>query len=41
VAVLTQGGPLRTTQVFATYAFTVGILSGDLPFGAIVVVTKP
>jgi multiple sugar transport system permease protein len=28
------------TQVFATYAFTVGILSGDLPLGAIVVVTK-
>ncbi|MEA2914365.1 MAG: multiple sugar transport system permease protein [Bradyrhizobium sp.] len=34
VAVLTQGGPLRTTQVFATYAFSVGILSGDLPLGA-------
>ena len=34
VAVLTQGGPLRTTQVFATYAFNVGILSGDLPLGA-------
>src|ERR1700753_1857757 len=34
VAVLTQGGPLRTTQVFATYAFTVGILSGDMPLGA-------
>ncbi len=29
VAVLTQGGPLRTTQVFATWAFNVGILSGD------------
>ena len=25
----------------ATYAFAVGILSGDMPFGAIVVVTKP
>jgi multiple sugar transport system permease protein len=34
-------GPLRTTQVFATYAFTVGILSGDMPLGVIVVVTKP
>ena len=34
VAVLTQGGPLRTTQVFATYAFIVGILSGDMPLGA-------
>jgi multiple sugar transport system permease protein len=34
VAVLTQGGPLNTTQVFATYAFGVGILSGDLPLGA-------
>ena len=41
VAVLTQGGPLRTTQVFATYAFSVGILSGDMPLGASVVVTKP
>ena len=34
VAVLTQGGPLRTTQVLATYAFTIGILSGDMPLGA-------
>ena len=34
VAVLTQGGPLRTTQVFATWAFNVGILSGDPPLGA-------
>ena len=41
VAVLTQGGPLRTTQVFATYAFSVGLLSGDLSLGAIVVATKP
>jgi hypothetical protein len=24
-----------------TYAFTVGILSSDMPFGAIVVVAKP
>lgn len=36
VAVRTQGGPLRTTQVFATYAFTVGIFSGDFPMGACV-----
>jgi multiple sugar transport system permease protein len=34
VAVLTQGGPLGTTQVFATYAFGVGILGGNLPLGA-------
>ena len=34
VAVLTKGGPLRPTQVFATYAFTIGILSGDMPLGA-------
>jgi multiple sugar transport system permease protein len=34
VAVLTAGGPLRTTQVFATYAFSVGIYSGDMPLGA-------
>jgi hypothetical protein len=27
-------GPLNTTQVFATYAFSVGIFSGDLPLGA-------
>jgi hypothetical protein len=27
--------------VFATEAFTVCILSGELPFGASVVVTKP
>ena len=37
VAVLTNGGPLGTTQVFATSAFTVGILSGNLPLGAAVV----
>ena len=34
VAVLTHGGPLGTTQVFATYAFGVGILGGNLPLGA-------
>jgi ABC-type sugar transport system permease subunit len=40
VAVLTQGGPLRTTEVFATYAFAVGTLSSDMSLAAIVVVTK-
>ena len=34
VAVLTNGGPLGTTHVFATYAFGVGILGGNLPLGA-------
>jgi multiple sugar transport system permease protein len=34
VAVLTNGGPLRTTHVFATMAFVVGIFSGDMPLGA-------
>ena len=34
MAGLTQGGPLGTTQVFATYAFGVGILGGNLPLGA-------
>ncbi len=34
VAVLTNGGPLGTTQVFGTYAFGVGILGGNLPLGA-------
>ena len=32
--VLTQGGPLNTTHLFATYAFRVGIESGDIPLGA-------
>jgi multiple sugar transport system permease protein len=34
VAVLTSGGPLGTTQVLGTYAFLVGIMSGNLPLGA-------
>lgn len=34
VAVLTNGGPLGTTRVFATYAFSVGILGSNLPLGA-------
>ena len=32
--VLTTGGPLDTTHVFATWAFRVGIESGDIPLGA-------
>ena len=34
VRVLTKGDPLNTTHVFATYAFQVGIQSGDIPLGA-------
>ncbi|MGD9881177.1 MAG: carbohydrate ABC transporter permease [Reyranella sp.] len=34
VAVLTNGGPLGSTQVLGTAAFLVGILSGNLPMGA-------
>jgi multiple sugar transport system permease protein len=34
--VLTNGGPRDLTQVFASYAFQVGILSGNLPRGAAV-----
>jgi len=34
VRVLTQGGPRNTTHLFATYAFRVGIESGDIPLGA-------
>jgi multiple sugar transport system permease protein len=36
VAVLTNGGPLGTTQVFATAAFLLGIGAGNLPMGAAV-----
>jgi multiple sugar transport system permease protein len=36
VAVLTNGGPLGTTQVLGTLAFLVGIMSGNLPMGAAV-----
>jgi multiple sugar transport system permease protein len=36
VQVLTQGGPRNTTHMFATYAFDLGILSGDIPLGAAV-----
>jgi multiple sugar transport system permease protein len=34
VRILTAGGPQDETQVFATYAFQVGIQSGDIPLGA-------
>src|ERR1700723_870591 len=34
VRILTAGGPQDMTHIFATYAFEVGILSGDIPLGA-------
>ncbi|HET9018343.1 MAG TPA: sugar ABC transporter permease [Acetobacteraceae bacterium] len=34
VRILTNGGPRDTTHIFATYAFQVGIASGDIPLGA-------
>lgn len=34
VRILTSGGPQDQTHVFATYAFQVGIQSGDIPLGA-------
>ncbi|WP_428486688.1 carbohydrate ABC transporter permease [Rhodopila sp.] len=34
VRILTAGGPQDMTQIFATYAFQVGIQSGDIPLGA-------
>jgi len=36
VRVLTQGGPRNSTHLFATYAFRLGIESGDVPLGAAV-----
>ena len=36
VRVLTQGGPRNMTHLIATYAFKVGIESGDIPLGAAV-----
>jgi len=36
VRVLTQGGPRNTTHLFGTYAFKLGIESGDIPLGAAV-----
>jgi len=34
VKVLTNGGPVDQTHVFATWAFTLGIWGNDLPLGA-------
>ena len=34
VRILTAGGPQDMTHIFSTYAFEVGILSGDIPLGA-------
>ncbi|HWU39227.1 MAG TPA: sugar ABC transporter permease, partial [Candidatus Acidoferrum sp.] len=34
VRILTNGGPQDQTHIFATYAFEVGIASGDIPLGA-------
>jgi len=34
VRILTAGGPLDKTHMFATWAFLVGIESGDIPLGA-------
>ena len=36
VRILTNGGPENQTHVFATYAFQVGIQSGNIPLGAAV-----
>ncbi len=36
VRILTNGGPQDKTHLFATYAFQVGIQSGDIPLGAAV-----
>ncbi len=36
VRVLTQGGPRNSTHLFATYAFRLGIETGDVPLGAAV-----
>ena len=34
VRILTSGGPQDMSHVFSTYAFQVGIQSGDIPLGA-------
>ena len=36
VRVLTRGGPRQSTHMFGTYAFELGIASGDVPLGAAV-----
>jgi multiple sugar transport system permease protein len=32
--ILTSGGPLDTTHLFATWSFRLGIEGGDIPLGA-------
>jgi multiple sugar transport system permease protein len=34
VRILTAGGPIDMTHVFATWSFRVGIEGGDIPLGA-------
>jgi multiple sugar transport system permease protein len=34
VRILTAGGPIDKTHVFATWAFKLGIEGGDIPLGA-------
>jgi multiple sugar transport system permease protein len=34
VRILTNGGPIDQTQIFATWAFQLGIQSNDIPLGA-------
>jgi multiple sugar transport system permease protein len=34
VRILTAGGPIDKTHVFATWAFRIGIEGGDIPLGA-------
>jgi multiple sugar transport system permease protein len=34
IVILTAGGPLDHTHIFATWAFRVGIEGGDIPLGA-------
>jgi multiple sugar transport system permease protein len=36
VRIITQGGPIDTTHVFATWSFWLGIQGGDIPLGAAV-----
>jgi multiple sugar transport system permease protein len=36
VRILTRGGPRYTTHLFGTYAFNIGIESGNLPLGSAV-----
>jgi multiple sugar transport system permease protein len=36
IRVLTRGGPRHSTHMFGTYAFELGIATGDVPLGAAV-----